>query len=70
MENKIDIHRGFSGQRMRQVTCPECGHGGWSEYPCYCSKCHERDKSRVMMLPSSNGRIIANWCEVLRACSN
>lgn len=65
MENKINIHRGFSGQPMRQVTCPECGHGGGSEYPCYCHNCYE---SKVMMLPSSNGRIIANWCEVLKRC--
>lgn len=63
-ERKINIHKGFTGLPMRQVTCPECNQGGGSEYPCYCHRCHESGED-VMMLPSSNGRIVSNWCEVL-----
>jgi|19_taG_2_1085344.scaffolds.fasta_scaffold13280_4 hypothetical protein len=67
-ERKINIHAGFRNAPMRQVACPECGGVGASTYPCYCCNCRTRGNQEVMMLPSSNGRIISNWCEVDRQC--
>lgn len=64
IERKVNIHSGFNDAPMRQVTCPECGQGGGSSYPCYCHRCAENGEE-VMMLPSSNGTVRSNWCEVL-----
>jgi hypothetical protein len=58
-ERAVNIHKGFSNSTMRQVTCPDCGISGGSEYPCYYHRC----ETDVMMLPSCNGRIRSNWAE-------
>lgn len=52
----------YSG-KMRQVACPDCGALGGNKGPCWCHECH-KDGQKVMMLPSWNGFIHANWCEV------
>lgn len=63
IKRKLNIHVGFHNAPMRRVICPECGNGGGSPWPCYCHRCVEKGEE-VMMLPSSNNRIISNWCEV------
>ncbi len=60
----IDIHD--FPKRRTQVTCPDCGAGGANNTPCWCYECQNKDGSRVMMLPSCNGRIAKNWMETLK----
>ena len=55
----------LSSLPMTGVTCPDCGHGGGSEYPCWCHKCHKLGE-KILMLPSTNGRITSNWGEHFR----
>jgi hypothetical protein len=40
-----------------RVICPDCGSGGGSHYPCWCSEC----EPRVLMVPYRS-----NWNEVFK----
>lgn len=58
---KTDGRRLLDGGRFNRicVECPECGHGGASDYPCWCSKC----QNLTLMLPVQ-GSTLKNWNEV------
>jgi hypothetical protein len=66
MEVNIHLPGGCSGLKMQGVVCPECGYGGGSSYPCWCSHCHDKGE-KVLMLPSVNKfTYVSNWCESVK----
>ena len=66
MEVGVHLPGGFSGAKMQGVVCPECGYGGGSSYPCWCSRCHEVGE-KVLMIPSVNRfTYVCNWSESLK----
>lgn len=63
MEVNVHLPGGCSGLKMQGVVCPECGMGGGSSYPCWCSRCHDNGV-KVLMLPSVNGfTYVSSWPE-------
>ena len=53
-----NLINGGKFNRVR-VECPDCGSGGASSYPCWCSKCQRQ----TLMLPV-DGSTMKNWVEV------
>lgn len=63
---EIHMSGGFSGAKMQGVVCPDCGHGGGSSYPCWCSRCYDKG-NKVLMLPSVNKfTYVCSWSESLK----
>ena len=55
----------IEGHIINELTCPDCGSSGGSQYPCWCYHCHKLGE-KILMLPSVNRHIKSNWGEYFR----